>query len=71
MKKPNNNRMIDWMLSFVAVIVVLSVMGAMDSDDQAISAQVLREAQQQAKSEKEAEKLTFSHRKQITSNMRL
>lgn len=51
---------IDWMIGTVAVIVILSVMGAMDSEDQIKSAQALQEAKQHARAEKEAEKRAYA-----------
>lgn len=53
--------LIDWTLSFVAVIVVLSVMGAMDSADQEQSAKVLAETKTQAKIDRERNKKTDAH----------
>lgn len=53
--------LIDWTLSFVAVIVVLSVMGAMDSADQEQSAKVLADAKQHAKATAKRDQKAKAH----------
>lgn len=43
--------LIDWVLSFIAVIVVLGVMGSMDSADQEQSAKALEDTKKDARAE--------------------
>lgn len=47
----HNSTLIDRAISFVAVIVVLGVMGAIDSEDKQKSAEVLAEAKKAARTE--------------------